>query len=83
MTLTSTPRPRLPLRPGAFYNRSRCIRKFSIGSRCSHSLAPPSHPQRPQRPGDVIYVPDSWGHGILNLEESAAYAQVRKMLGRL
>jgi hypothetical protein len=27
-----------------------------------------------QEAGDVIYVPDSWGHGVLNLEESAAYA---------
>lgn len=23
----------------------------------------------------MIYVPDSWGHAVLNLEESAAYAQ--------
>ena len=23
----------------------------------------------------MIYVPDSWGHGVLNLEVSAAYAQ--------
>ena len=27
-----------------------------------------------QEAGDVIFVPDSWGHAVLNLEESAAYA---------
>ena len=28
-----------------------------------------------QQPGDLIYVPDSWGHGVLNLEASVGYAQ--------
>jgi hypothetical protein len=27
-----------------------------------------------QEAGDVIFVPDSWGHAVLNLDESAAYA---------
>ena len=28
-----------------------------------------------QRAGDLIFVPDGWGHGVLNLEASAGYAQ--------
>lgn len=27
-----------------------------------------------QEPGDVLYVPSSWGHGVLNLAESVGYA---------
>ena len=27
-----------------------------------------------QEPGDVMYIPMDWGHGILNLAESVGYA---------
>ena len=28
-----------------------------------------------QQPGDLIYVPDSWGHGVLNLGATAGWAK--------
>jgi len=27
-----------------------------------------------QEPGDLIYVPANWGHGVINLEPSSAVA---------
>ena len=27
-----------------------------------------------QRPGDVVYVPENWGHAVVNLEDSVAVA---------
>jgi hypothetical protein len=65
--------PRLPLRPGAFCIRSRHIRRFSIGSMCSH-FSP-----RPR----ARNAPSARATSSTSAEESAAYAHVRKMLGRL
>ena len=27
-----------------------------------------------QRPGDVLFVPDNWGHAVLNLAPSVGFA---------
>lgn len=50
---------------------------------CLHSVSHPTHAQmqgqdKPlacvQEAGDVVFVPDLWGHAVLNLDEAIGFA---------
>ena len=47
----------------------------SIAGKTGADIAPAPALRCVQRAGDLIFVPDGWGHGVLNLDASVGFAK--------